>query len=81
MKRDLNDRMIDAVNATLNGMDPALAALVYDIPYEVKEPTPEEQKAIDYYDTLSDEDKADLIEVNGRTYVRKMWEYNHGGER
>lgn len=29
------------------------------------------------YNSLTDDEKHDYIAVDGRTYVRKIWEYNH----
>ncbi len=52
--------------------------------YPVETITPDEQKAIDEFDaiwaTLTEEDKHDIIVVDGRRYVRKIWEKNHKEE-
>ena len=74
MKRNITDRTIDATTATLNGMNPELASNLYGVPYEKKELTDKQKKAVSFYDALSEEDKRDTIEINGHKYIRKIYE-------
>lgn len=36
-----------------------------------------ETEAINFWNTLTEEDKKDIIEVNGRRYIRKIYERNN----
>ena len=36
-----------------------------------------EADAISFWDTLTEEDKKDIIVVEGREYIRKVYEHNH----
>lgn len=72
MKKNITDRTIDATLDMLNGMDPKLAAIIHDVPFDAKSGTiTQEQK--DLWDSLTDEDKKDFITVDGRKYVRKIY--------
>ena len=75
--RSYTDRMIEAVKDTLHGMEPELAAIVYGLPYWKPEPTEEQRRGMAIYDSLSEEEKQDIIEVNGRRYIRRMYEEVH----
>ena len=35
------------------------------------------QAARDFWNTLTPEDKKDIIEIDGKQYIRKIWERNH----
>lgn len=37
-----------------------------------------QKEAVNLWDNLSDDDKKDIIEVDGKKYIRKIWERNHG---
>lgn len=85
MKKNITDRTIDAVSDILNGMPAEMAAMIHDVPYEPLKITPEKQKAIDdfnrVYNKLTKEEKADLIDVDGKKYIRKIWEMKHSEEQ
>ena len=74
MKKNITDRTIDATLDMLHGMPAELAAQIHDVPFEPEQLTEEQKEAIEFYSTLTSEDKADLIEVDGKTYIRKIWE-------
>lgn len=74
MKKNVTDRTIDATLDMLNGMPAELAAQIHDVLFEPEKLTEEQKEAIEFYNTLTDEDKADLIEIDGKTYIRKIWE-------
>lgn len=77
MKKNITDRTIDAVSDMLNGMSAELASIIHDVPYETMEITDEKKEAIEFFNKLTDEEKLEVIEVDGKRYIRKVWEKNH----
>lgn len=77
MKKNITDRTIDATNDMLNGVPAELAAFIHDVPFEPEVLTDEQKKAIEEFDKLTAEEKADIIEVDGKKYIRKLWEKNN----
>lgn len=47
---------------------------IHDVWTKSDEEIKKAQAAIDFFETLTEEDKKDLIEVDGRKYIRKVYE-------
>lgn len=69
--KNITDRTIDATTAALRGMSPEIAAILHDVPYDPPTLSPED-KAL--WDSLTEEDRKDTVTVDGRTYIRKIYE-------
>ena len=74
MRKNITDRTIDAVKDALDGMDPEVTAMIHDVPFDPPKLS-EEDKA--FWESLSEEDKQDFVEVDGRKYIRKCYERNN----
>lgn len=73
MRRNITDRTIDALKDSLSGTVPEVSAMLYDVPFDPPKLS-EEDKA--FWETLSEEDKQDFVEVEGKKYSRKIYERN-----
>lgn len=65
----------DMRNRTM--MPTEIAATIHYVPFDLSQLTEKKKKAIEEFNKLTAEEKADIIEVDGRQYVRKIWEKSH----
>lgn len=65
-------RFADSIRAELRKMDPN--GTETDVFLKSDEELEQERAAAARWDELTEEEKKDIIEVNGRRYVRKIWE-------
>lgn len=73
MKKNITDRTIDALKDSLSGIEPEVSAMLHDVPFDPPKLSEEDKE---FWETLSEEDKQDFVEVEGKKYIRKIYERN-----